>query len=190
MTTFSELAPLKLFNEKAEKLLNSRFVKYLNEKGLSANISDNDNQGFKVERYLPDQEAIDAFILTFRFFIQDNEKSSFRSLGKTYEKLLISIELKKKFVEWREALNHYLDQKISMTLNGYNPSNREILDIFIYGELAHSNPKKKTIYDSWKEMWYSYTFLEVWFCSILEHVLRAIRSVAEINKKAIVELEK
>jgi hypothetical protein len=190
VVTFSELASLRLFNEKAEKLLNTRFVKCLEETGkLSVSISANKGQEVQVTRILPDQDAIDAFVLTFRFFYQDNEKSSFRQISQTYEKLPISPELKGNFVDWRKGLNDYLDKKINMTIHDKNPSRREFLDIFIYGDLAHANPRKKAIYDEWKKMGFVYPILEVHFCGVLEVVLRAILNVAEINKKAMKEIE-
>ena len=69
-----ELVSLKLYVEKAEKLLNTRFVKHLKETGkLSASISIKEGEEVKILRILPDQDAIDAFVLTFRFFIQDND---------------------------------------------------------------------------------------------------------------------
>jgi hypothetical protein len=190
VVAFSELASLRLFNEKAVKLLNTRFVKCLEETGqLSVSISANKGQGVQVTRILPDQDAIDAFVLTFRFFYQDNEKSSFRQISQTYKKLAISSKLKGNFVDWRKGLNDYLDKKIGMTIQGKNPSRRELLDIFIYGGLAHANPQKKAIYDEWKKMGFVYSILEVQFCSVLEVVLRAILSVAEINKKTMTELQ-
>jgi hypothetical protein len=183
----AELSSLRLFNEKAEKLLSTRFVKYLKATGkLSVGISANGEE----ERLLPDQDAIDAFVLTFRFFIQDNEKSSFRQLSKTYEKMPISSELKKKFADWRKALNDYLDKKIRINLNGNQPSHRELLGIFIYGGLAHANIQKKAIYDSWKTMGFVHGFLEFEFCCALETVLRAICGMTGINKQAIMEIEK
>jgi hypothetical protein len=188
---FSELESLRLFNEKAEKLLSTRFVKYLEQtRKLSVNISAKKGQEVQVTRILPDQDAIEAFVLTFRFFIQDNEKSSFRQISQTYEKLPISSELKGNLVDWRKGLNDYLDKKISVTIQGKNPSNRELLDIFIYGGLAHANAQKKAIYDEWKKMGFVYQILEVEFCGVLEVVLRAILYVAGINKKAMKETER
>ena len=190
MSFLVELYPLKLFNEKAEKLLNTRFVRYLQEtRKLSVTISAEKGQEVKVTRILPDQDAIEAFVLTFRFFIQGNEKSSFRQLSKKYEVLPISSELKKNFNDWRNGLNDYLDKKISIKIYDKHPSRRELLDIFIYGGLAHANPQKKVIYDKWKKLDIVYGFLEAEFCGILEVVLRAILSVADINKKAIEELK-
>jgi hypothetical protein len=190
VVALSELASLRLFNEKAEKLLTTRFVRYLEETGkLSVSFSAKRGQEIQVTRKLPDQDAIEAFVLTFRFFIQDNERSSFRQISQTYDKLLISSELKRNLADWRKGLNDYLDKKTSMTIQGKNPSHRELLDIFIYGGLAHANPQKKAIYDEWKKMGFAYQFLEVEFCSVLEAVLRAICHVAGINKKAIEEIE-
>ena len=165
-------------------------MNYLKETGrLSVNISAHKGQEVQVTRILPDQDAIEAFVLTFRFFIQDNEKSSFRQISQTYDKLPISSELKRNLVDWRKELNDYLDKKTSVTIQGRNPSNRELLDIFIYGGLAHANPQKKAIYDEWKKMGFVYQILEVEFCSVLEVVLRAILCVAGINKKAMKETE-
>lgn len=43
----------------------------------------------KIERYGPSEESIYAFILTFRFFIQDNEVS-IRKLVEHYDNLKVS----------------------------------------------------------------------------------------------------
>jgi hypothetical protein len=147
-----EWMSLKLYDEKAEKLLKTRFVKHLKETGeLSVNITLNEGEEVKKTRILPDQDAIDAFVLTFRFFIQGNEKSSFKRLSESFEKLPISPELKKQFVEQRNGLNNYLDSKINRNLYGFTPSRRELLNIFIYGGLAHANVEMKAIYESWKK---------------------------------------
>jgi len=186
-----EIYPLRLFNEKAEKLLASEFVKYIREKKrLSVTISARRGEEVKTERILPDQNAIDAFVLTFRFFIQKREKSSFRHLSKTYEKLPTSQELKNKFLEARRTLNSFLDQGISITIGNETPSRRRLLNIFIYGGLAHADPEKKKIFDEWRKIPMVYHFVEAEFCSILEKVLRVILYVSDINTKAIHELEK
>ena len=35
----------------------------------------------------PDEEAIDAFLFTFRFFVQNNEPTSFANLEKLFQEL-------------------------------------------------------------------------------------------------------
>ena len=117
--------------KKQKNYSKTRFVKHLKETGeLSASVISNEGEAVKMSRILPDQDAIDAFVLTFRFFIQDNEKSSFKRLSESFEKLPISPELKKQFVEQRIGLNNYLDSKINMNLYGFTPSRRETLRYF------------------------------------------------------------
>jgi len=190
MPTSEEIESLRLFNEKAERLLHSRYVTYLREtRKLSVSFNFKRGQEPKIERVLPDQDAIDAFVLTFRFFIQKREVSSFRHLAKVYEKLPISPELKKNFVEWRKALNDYLDRKVNCTIHGFTPTTRELMNTFIYGGLAHADPKLKVLYGEWKADMLVFPILETHFCGILERVLMAIVNVAEINKTAIEKLE-
>ena len=90
MTEDARLRPLKLFNEKADKLLKSRFAEFiLQQKKLSVKFNWEKD---RIIKHLPDQHAIDEFVLTFRFFLQDNERSSFRNMAKTYSNLHISAE--------------------------------------------------------------------------------------------------
>lgn len=181
---------LKLFNKKARRLLDSRFVSFLKEKKkLSFQISLKKGEKAKTTRILPDQEAIDAFVLTFRFFIQDNERCSFGNLNEVYQKSPISQESKDKYFQARTILNNYLDSRTNITLYGENPAKRRLLDVFVYGNLAHSNPKLEEIYRRWTQSQFVYGFAEVHFCTILEFVLRMILCVAGINEKAIKELE-
>jgi hypothetical protein len=165
-------------------------VRYLQEtKKLSVRFTFQKGQKPEIERALPDQDAIDAFVLTFRFFIQKREVSSFRHLAKVYEKLPISPQLKQNFVGWRKALNDYLDRKVNCAIYGFTPTTRELMNTFIYGGLAHADPKLKALYDKWKTNMLFFSILETHFCGILERVLVAVVNVAEINKTAIEKLE-
>lgn len=70
------LKALKLFNEKADKLLQSMFLKYIMEKKkFTVEFSAKKGEAVRIRKQLPNQHAIDEFVLTFRFFIQDNEDS-------------------------------------------------------------------------------------------------------------------
>ena len=70
---------LELFNEKADKLLRSHFLKSaLTELRISYSMETTPNgEVYKTEYHGPDSEATDAFVLTFRYFIQNNEKFPF-----------------------------------------------------------------------------------------------------------------
>lgn len=177
---------LKLFNEKAERLLSTRFVEFIRrEKRFSFKLHYERKKGIEASTKLPDQDAIDAFVLTFRYFIQNNEKCSFGNLAKTYSESSIPTEMRKEYFETRNRLNEYLDSPSSL-----RPLTRKrVLDIFVYGGLAHANPKKKKIFDKLRENAINRGIAELEFASILFETLRIIRHMAELNAKVIAKLE-
>ena len=183
-----------LFNEKAQKLQRLSFIQSMVQSDVGVSYSlqlrDDGNYDQYAERRGPDEEAIDAFVLTFRFFIQDNEKSSLRNMAECYEKALVSSKLKDTFAEVRNELNLYLDQPsfINFNYNGENFTRRKIMEIFIYGGMAHANSAKKQLYDEWMSIPLARTLLENEFVSILTDVLNAIIYIRNVNEQAIAEL--
>ena len=104
---------LLLFNEKAEKLHETRFMKKLKEtKKISVTLEAERDAKVDVIEKGPDGDAIDAFVLTFRFFYQNNEVSSFGNLGALYDSLDIPPEFKEEYCVARKHLNEYLDAEI------------------------------------------------------------------------------
>jgi hypothetical protein len=68
---------LKLVIEKADRLQRRQFTKYLRDGGNIGFCGKQQDNGFVVAYEGPDEEAIDAFLFTFRFFVQNNEPTSF-----------------------------------------------------------------------------------------------------------------
>ena len=126
-----QLAALKLFNEKSDKLKRCSFTRLVFDHESGVSFSAKIDEEIKIERKGPDEEAIDAFALTFRFFIQDNEKSSFRNLDRLYNDLPIPQLQKNLFINARNKLNSYLDSLSLFKINNAPLSNRHILDIFM-----------------------------------------------------------
>ena len=140
---------LRLFNQKAERLVTSRFVKQA-EKNSGFQIRSAVGQPVEVFRYGPDQEAIDAFVLTFRFFIQDNEDSSFRNLSSLYALPEVPVSMRDSFTTARNTLNQYLESNTAFQINGKHLTRWDILDTFLYGWLSHAKSKvKRKRYESW-----------------------------------------
>ncbi len=111
---------MRLFNEKAEKLANSRFVESV-QKGRQVVISMGANQPLKVERHGPDAEAIDAMLLTLRFFFNKRDGIALDTMLEFYETLPITEEEK---VQAREAFGRYdkfLDSKYRSHPTGVRP---------------------------------------------------------------------
>lgn len=181
-----DINSLKLFNEKTERLLNTRFVEFIRrEKRFSFKLDMEVGKEVKTSAKLLDQDAVDAFVLTFRYFIQDNERCSFGNLAKTYSKSFIASDMRKKYAKARKDLNDYLDSPSSLKIGGKRLSRRTVLDIFVYGGLAHANPRNKKIFDEFMGNPISRGIAELEFASILLDTLSIIRYVARLNDQVL-----
>lgn len=185
-STTKEKDAVGLFNEKASELANSNFVKYILEhKKISFEVSVKRGERVKLTRTIPNEEAIKAFVLTFRFFIQNNERCSFGNLDKIYARLPVPKEIKKQFRTARKTLNEYLDSSASFTIENEMISRRKLLDVVVYGGLAHATPEKKKLYDKWMRDPITRGILEVHFATTLFQILKIIKFVEKLNVEAI-----
>lgn len=188
MCSQEDLEALELFNEKAEVLKNSRFMKFLLERGSGLTISQQRGQPIKIEPKWPDWDAINAFVLTFRFFIQKKEKSSFRYMAKVYDRPPIPQQKKDSFKNAHGQLNELLGSHCPIVINGRTPTYNEIIRIIIYGQLAHRDEKKKAIYDQWMSHWLLKPTLTNEFVYILGLSMGIIAHVQKLNEEVLKEL--
>ncbi len=172
-----KLKPFKLFREKAAKLLNSTFAQQM-AKSTSISISWTD-EGQVVSDKGPNQESIDAYLLTFRFFIQKNENISFNKMANSFKENIDDSELFDKFEEARAALNKFLDEKSHFNVNGV-VSRRELMDTFIYGDLSHANDNKREKYLSWMKDEFMRELMRNEFRNIIGKVLIVINRVDKL----------
>lgn len=83
-------------------------------------------------------------------------------------------------------MNEYLDSPASIKkFDDELLTRRRILDVFVYGGLAHANPEKKEVLDKWMESPYVSGFFESEFISILISVLEIIQYVAKLNARVM-----
>jgi hypothetical protein len=82
------------FNVRAEKLLSSSYTKAI----LKGTYSLREKDG-NIIISIPDpsEESLEAFILRLRFFIQDNEPTSFNRMSQLYSRLPVSQTTKDMF---------------------------------------------------------------------------------------------
>lgn len=186
------LRVLRLFNSKVDRLVRSLFVQYINRTGkFSIKVVAERGKPVKVEGQLPNEHEVGEFVLTFRFFIQDNEKCSLRNMRNMYKTMPVSSELRADFAKMTEDLNVILDSKpkgLELNINNESITNRKIMEVFVYGELAHADEEKAKIFADWKQIPLMFPLLEFKFSSILELILRALRYARKVNEKAIAEL--
>ena len=190
----NHIEALELFNEKADKLLNSAFVRALASGKTEATISGHrqDNGSFEISSELrgPSPEAVEAFVLTFRFFIQNNETTSLRNIATIYEEIGDDDEFLSRFNSARNAINQFLDSPncTNITFHNSTPTNRDVMGTFIYGGLAHANPEKYQLFKAWMDFPPANVLFHLCFTNVLGKVLHAISFVKKLNEELILKL--
>jgi hypothetical protein len=131
---------IDLFSKKFKKLENSRFVKYLESYGFNPKVNVPEERHLE-DSIIPDDDSIDAFVLTIRFFIQNTESCSIYRLSKIYNNTdrRISNDHRDQFNNLRSILNDTLDSQLWFAINKTRLSYRQVLNGMIYSELSHSN---------------------------------------------------
>jgi len=181
MNQEEKVYPFKLFQEKLAELKRSGFIQNWQDKKLNISVHV-DKDTHELEETLPSEDEIKSFILTLRFFIQDNEACSIRNLKKHYNNLDISQNLVEKFNQTREKLNEYLDSHSGFNGNTY----RDIFDAYIYGQYAHSDKREKVL--SWATDTFSKGFSRFHFISVLHDITKILIIIDGINQRALKEL--
>lgn len=152
----SDLDFIRTFNEKVGVLSRSNFAEWAHERypkyDNNSWIKVFEEMRLNVRKglYFPDDEAIEAYLLTFRILTQDND-CSIKDLAAIYEKLPDNNKVKQRFSTLREDLNRYLDSDSAIHEGGVNWTKREIMNHMIYGKYAHVyyNKNKKEVVDRW-----------------------------------------
>lgn len=174
---------LRLFNQTFEELSNSSFIKQVRETGhIFVTGGGGATKGY------PDRDAMKAFVLTYRFFENSSDRISLRDLATAYEMLPVSPQHRQTFATLRSDLNLYLDVKAPIEVNGKRYTRRQLMRIFIYGNLAHLNRKKKAIYDKWLEDITIFSVIEYNFVGILLEVENYIRKFRKLNEQVLSEI--
>lgn len=189
----SHLPELNLFIDKTDKLENSGFVKKINEEfTLDISIDFSREEALQIRSIRPNQENIDAFILTFRFFIQDNEAISIRNLQKFFDSEFVTNEEKSKFNAVRENLNSFLSESTNLTFKDENISNSVLMDTFIYGGLSHATKSKKEKFDLWMSrddaqefFWHKFSIIIFRVLQAIQYIKNMLLTVIARNKNAL-----
>jgi len=164
---------------KATKLSESRYIRHLVDQPYKIDFREG---GFDVTK--PDDEARDAFVLTLRFFLARNEKTSFEGLARLLNDNEISDNWKLGFRALKSAIDDYLGTAFGQYEYGgatHRFSNREILNAFLYGGLVHANsPEAITRYEEWTRDPYVYAILQLWFIATTQTLVRGITALARM----------
>jgi hypothetical protein len=169
---------LRLFVRKVEYLESLSFVGALSDPGskLTMDFTGSSLTGLRFAG--PSREQIDAFVLTMRLFMQNNDRISIANVAKTIEALELPAELKQPFFECRSILNEYLDSPCSAAPDNPEPTNRQVLETVMYGELCHIDAEARQCYLAWTDSPFAARFLEMQFVAVAKGMLSALRAMA------------
>lgn len=120
-----------------------------------------------------DRDNLEAFILTYRMLTQNNDRYSIARLADSYE--FVHPFFRGVFKNLRQQIALFLSTGSSLQPNGVAITYRDILDIVIYGELAHSNKQKAATFQRWTR-WPAHEKM-LWF--VFDHALRCSMSILQ-----------
>ncbi len=179
------ISDLTLFNEKAAKLLNSSFADAMirNESGFLMELK----IGVAPEHILigAEDESVDAVFLTLRMFMQNNDRISIKNISKLYSTEPQLKQFENEFNSLRDKLNEHLDSKNGIYFIDKNYTNREIVELLLYGSKAHSKrSKEETLRQLLADPIVSSLFLNK-ANTVAAFLIKSILDFSEINKKAL-----
>jgi hypothetical protein len=144
---------LELFREKAARLASLNYVKWLQQhRGTPLQIGE--EQG-TIRQTRPSDNYTDALLLTLRLFIQQRDRCSFEWLHRhVLDDSGLSDQWKSRFEKLYSEFNGWLDSLSGLAIQegeveSHPLTKREIMDVFVYGDAAHVDPKKKQMFDQW-----------------------------------------
>jgi ribosomal protein L30 len=131
-----------------------------------------------------DRDEIKAFVLDYRQYTQNNDSISIGSLARIYEKPWMHTGARKNFQEIRRRFNRTLDAESSLIFGDYVMSVRELVEIVVYGGLAHSNPEKADTFEAWER---SGIMGFVWavFFAAMRDLMATLKQLRELNEQVL-----
>lgn len=173
--------------EKAHKLKSFKFDEHVRSVGLGWRTTRVEN-GWFVEFDLPKEEKRDAFLLTFRMFIQQNEPISFHKLNKIINDPEVSEELKSGLRKARQSYIKYIDgyPENIQDIWGERPTRGEILKVVLYGDLAHTKDVAlRHKYEDWTRDEIRKSVLLQAFTRTIVNILELIDFIAELSEQEL-----
>lgn len=132
-----------------------------------------------------DQDAVEAFVLTYRLLTQDNDRYSVRRLAKLYDKPWMDSSAREHLAEARQAIADNLAATIVSDFGGGPPTVGQLLDIAVYGGLAHSNAAKETVFRSWTGNPTKAAMMWTEFMAALRGLMRYFLYIRDLNSAVL-----
>ena len=176
---------LRRFNDKADWLATLRFTVSVQAGEPHFTIHYDDIGGITVVREGPDDEAIDAFLLTYRMFVQPRDGISLWQIAALYPTLPVAPTLKQGVVATIAAIDRDLAATCVIQHGPTSLTRKDVHDAFLYGDKAHMNAPHKAIRDTWVRHQDLNALMTAEFVDILQVFLGAIMWMRDANVEAL-----
>ncbi|MEK6909296.1 MAG: hypothetical protein AABX23_04560 [Nanoarchaeota archaeon] len=171
------------FNKEAQEIFDLSFKDKLNGSGVTIKWNALDKL-LRTELRGPDDESIKAFCNDLRKFIQKNDSLKVEKLNLFYQSTIVCDKERKMFGKEMSDIDKFLKVSTNYSINIKNYTNREILEIFLYGKFSHRTEGQKEIHDS-IEKTSLYLSLKNEFIVVLQRYFILINNLVYINNEVI-----
>jgi hypothetical protein len=181
------IALLQLYSERANELNESSFLRAIRE-GPSTTFRLLGGPFRAIRQGGPSDDAMKAFLLTFRLFVQDKDGLSFMEIRELYGKLPVSQELVDEIQLICDNTDRYLEGPSPFVIAGESIGRRKLLHVWMYGKLAHVNADKRQVLEQWRVDKDVEPLFQYEFESILIPLTQAISWIRQVNLRAVEQL--
>lgn len=180
---------LARFNEKANRVIQSKFYKEAKEKTISFTVQhhwegDQKYGGRTFEADFHNPDFIEQVLIPLRQFFMAKEGISLRKLRNLYHDSNIPQEYIERFDEIRNPFNSFLDSN-SMTVFEEKYSNREIWETIVNGEYFHDDTEKRKLLEKWRKDEGQWGVCWMVFQQILYKSIEVVDSVSKLNEEVL-----
>jgi hypothetical protein len=182
---------LEAFVEKASKIDRLKFAEHVKDTGFVFHMRSISQNRVEIEFDQADEKELNAALLTFRLFIQENEPISFPQLHKVLDDPGLSETFKAKLTQARQTYFKYLDGypaniKPAFFEEGEHPSRNDILRVVLYGSMAHiNNPSLRMKFKHWTREGVRENVLYHVFVRTVSNILLMINLVATLIREEL-----
>lgn len=178
----------RLFHERLKRTLRCRLVVAMNAKKMMVEIWKRPNG--RIEVVLPTiaEDDLDAFLLNYRLFQQDNERISISRVSAAIDALPLTKESKSEFQRIRRGLNDYLNAVPEVQILGEPGNRRSLINSLLYGVYAHLDEKKSVDAAYWERV-LNKQHIDLLFVATLEGVVGFLREFEILMRDVDVELK-
>lgn len=189
MNRSEQVRRLKLFNEKAEAIRDGRFVKQVFQPHHGFTWLTPGDGTMQTEWRGADQDATKALALDLRYFIwsQKRDGINLEQIRELYEALPTGNAEKQKITDLLDSLDRTLDS-IAIIISSEPVTWRRLLEVFMYGGLAHANEREREIYQEWTRN-ETGALIRHDFEKIVKAMVLVICQIQHVNNEVIKALE-